>query len=184
MKLPVFQLDAFTGNVFGGNPAVVVCVENCLADSTLAAIAVEHNISTTAFLRSTGEEFEIRYFMPIGELNLVGHASLAAAHVLLRLLRPDLRSATVRRRTGLLCLDLSEAGVGSVIWSTGYRYDYGWLKIQLLDGRGAPIQRRGVTSCLNVYFLGLHWMYSFKSAILAYVAGDAAYLADRIVTDR
>ena len=109
MKLPVFQLDAFTGNVFGGNPAVLVCVENCLADSTLAAIAVEHNISTTAFLRSTGE---IRYFMPIGELNLVGHASLAAAHVLLRLLRPDLRSATVRRRTGLLCLDLSEPASG------------------------------------------------------------------------
>lgn len=82
------------------------------------------------------------------------------------------------------CLDLAKAGIGSVIWSTGYRYDYGWLKIPLLDGRGAPIQRRGVTSCPNVYFLGLHWMYSFKSAILAYVAEDATYLADRIATSR
>lgn len=110
MKLPVFQLDAFTGNVFGGNPAVVVCVEDRLDDSTLAAIADERNISTTSFLRSVDEEFEIRYFMPIGELSLVGHASLAAAHVLLRLLRPGLGSATLRRRTGLLHVSSMDDG--------------------------------------------------------------------------
>jgi putative flavoprotein involved in K+ transport len=77
-------------------------------------------------------------------------------------------------------LDLSSSGIRSVIWSTGYRYQYDWLHIPVLDERGAPLQQRGVTSSPNVYFLGLHWMYKFKSAILAYVGEDAAYLADRI----
>jgi putative flavoprotein involved in K+ transport len=81
-------------------------------------------------------------------------------------------------------LDLAEAGIASVIWSTGYRYDYGWLKLPVLDERGAPLQRRGLTSCPNIYFLGLHWMYKFKSAILAYVVEDAAYLADHIAASR
>jgi putative flavoprotein involved in K+ transport len=83
-----------------------------------------------------------------------------------------------------VCFTPSAKSSASPIWSTGYRYDYGWLNIPLLDGHGAPIQRRGVTSCPNVYFLGLHWMYSFKSAILAYVAEDAGYLADRIAVTR
>jgi putative flavoprotein involved in K+ transport len=54
----------------------------------------------------------------------------------------------------------------------------------VLDGRDAPLQRRGVTPCPNVYFLGLHWMYKFKSAILAYVVEDATYLADHIAAIR
>jgi len=81
-------------------------------------------------------------------------------------------------------LDLAEAGIASVVWSTGYGYDYGWLKIPVLDERGAPMQRRGLTSCPNAYFLGLHWMYKFKSAILAYMAEDANYLADHIAGSR
>jgi PhzF family phenazine biosynthesis protein len=110
MKLPVFQLDAFTGQVFGGNPAVVVCLQDWLDDAALAAIAREHNISTTAFLRESGDDFEIRYFLPIGEAPLVGHASLAAAHVLLRILRPGLQSLTLRRRTGTLRISVAENG--------------------------------------------------------------------------
>jgi PhzF family phenazine biosynthesis protein len=138
MKLPVFQLDAFTGNVFGGNPAVVVCVEDCLEDSTLVAIAVEHNISTTAFLRSSGEEFEIRYFTPIGELNLVGHASLAAAHVLLHLLRPDLRSATLRRRTGLLHVSSADDGCVAITLPAAPALPCA-MPAGLADALGAPI---------------------------------------------
>ncbi|MEZ5832389.1 MAG: PhzF family phenazine biosynthesis protein [Dongiaceae bacterium] len=114
MKLPMFHLDAFTGTVFGGNPAVVICVEEWLPDALLAAIAVEHNISTTAFLRKDGDAYEIRYFMPIGELSLVGHASLAAAHVLLRLLRPDLASTTLRRRGGALHVSKLDNGSSAI----------------------------------------------------------------------
>jgi PhzF family phenazine biosynthesis protein len=111
MKLPVFQLDAFTGKVFGGNPAVVVCLHDWPPDETLLAIAREHNISTTAFLRESGGGYEIRYFLPIGELPSVGHASLAAAHVILRILHPGLRSAVLQRPAGPLQVATDGDGV-------------------------------------------------------------------------
>lgn len=102
MTLRAFQIDTFTGKVFGGNPAVVVLVPDWPDDARLAAIAREHNISTTAFLRVAGGSSEIRYFLPIGEVPLVGHASLAAAYVLLRILQPGLDSANLRFRAGSL----------------------------------------------------------------------------------
>jgi putative flavoprotein involved in K+ transport len=92
--------------------------------------------------------------------------------------------AAISPITPLASLDLSKSQIRSVIWSTGYRYEYDWLNIPVLDQRGAPLQQRGVTSLPNAYFLGLHWMYKFKSAILAYVSEDAAYLADRIAMSR
>lgn len=102
MKLRIFQIDAFAGRVFAGNPAVVCCLDDWLDDAVLAAIAAEQNISTTAFLIDRGDAFDIRFFAPIGELPLAGHASLAAAYVALRALRPELPSAVLRRRGGSL----------------------------------------------------------------------------------
>jgi predicted PhzF superfamily epimerase YddE/YHI9 len=102
MKLPVYQIDAFAGRVFAGNPAIVCCLDAWLEDPLLTAIAAEHNISVAAFLRDAGDVFEIRYFTPTGELPLVGHASLAAAYVVLGILRPGQLQATLRRRTGTL----------------------------------------------------------------------------------
>ena len=75
---------------------------------------------------------------------------------------------------------LAAAEISTVIWSTGYRFDFDWVKLPVLDGNGAPIQERGVTSVPNVYFLGLHWMHTFKSGVFFGVGDDAAYLADRI----
>ncbi len=110
MKARAYQLDTFTGRVFGGNPAVVVCLDEWPEDATLAAIALEHNIATTAFLCDRGNDFDIRYFLPMGELPLVGHASLAAAHVLLRILRPGTPSMNLRRRKGTLRVSVTDAG--------------------------------------------------------------------------
>lgn len=110
MKSAVFQIDTFTDKVLGGNPAVIVCVDAWPDDATLAAIAREHNAPTTAFLREAGGAFEIRYFLPIGELPLVGHASLAAAHVVLKILRPGLVSATLKRRNGTLRISAEDGG--------------------------------------------------------------------------
>jgi PhzF family phenazine biosynthesis protein len=73
-----------------------------LDDSVLQSIAAEHNKSTTAFLLHRGADCEIRYFLPIGEVPLVGHASLAVAHVMLNLLQPQASSAVLRRRNGRL----------------------------------------------------------------------------------
>jgi len=102
MKLDVFQIDAFASRVFAGNPAMVCCLGEWLEDGVLRAITTEHNAAVVAFLVDRGPHFDIRYFTPIGELSLVGHASLAAAHVVLRILRPGLSQAVLHRRSGTL----------------------------------------------------------------------------------
>ena len=77
-------------------------------------------------------------------------------------------------------LDLREENVGTILWAGGYGFSYDWVKLPILDAKGAPVQQRGVTACPGVYFLGLHWMHTFRSAILAFMGRDAAYLADHI----
>ncbi len=78
-------------------------------------------------------------------------------------------------------LDLGCAGVTSVIWAIGYRYDFGWVKCALLDAAGKLVHRRGVTAVPGVYFLGLPRLHKVKSAFLWGVGEDAAYLAEHIV---
>lgn len=102
MKCDVFQIDAFATLVFAGNPALVCCLDDWPEDGLLRAITAEHTGAVIAFLVDRGSHFEIRYFMSIGELSLVGHASLAAAHVVLRILRPGLTQAVLQRRSGAL----------------------------------------------------------------------------------
>jgi putative flavoprotein involved in K+ transport len=75
-------------------------------------------------------------------------------------------------------VDLKAANITSVIWGTGYEFDFKWIKIPVLNERGAPVQERGVTNCRNLYFLGLHWMHTFKSGVLFGVGEDAEYLTD------
>jgi putative flavoprotein involved in K+ transport len=77
-----------------------------------------------------------------------------------------------------LALNLREANINTVIWATGHRFDFKWAQLPVFDPSGAPIQKRGVTSCPGLYFLGLHWMHTFKSGLLSFVGEDAAYLAD------
>jgi len=82
MSLPIYQVDAFTAKLFAGNPAAVVLSESELSVSTMQKIAAENNLSETAFVVSRGEQFQIRWFTPTDEVDLCGHATLAAAHVL------------------------------------------------------------------------------------------------------
>lgn len=81
-KLPLFQLDAFTNRRFAGNPAAVVLLDNWLPDELLVAIAAENNLSETAFVIPGAGEVPLRWFTPTVEIDLCGHATLAAAHVL------------------------------------------------------------------------------------------------------
>jgi putative flavoprotein involved in K+ transport len=80
-------------------------------------------------------------------------------------------------------LDLAAAGIASVVWATGFRRDFGWIDAPVLDGRGEPIHRRGVTGCAGLYFLGLPWLHKLKSSVLCGVGDDAAHLADHIAYD-
>jgi putative flavoprotein involved in K+ transport len=77
-------------------------------------------------------------------------------------------------------LDLRRENIAAIIWATGYDYDYDWLQAPVLDADGRPLQKRGVTPVLGLYFLGLHWMHTFKSGLLSGVGSDAAHLAEHI----
>jgi PhzF family phenazine biosynthesis protein len=82
MRIPLYQVDAFTDKVFGGNPAAVCPLESWLDTSVMQNIAAENNLSETAFYVKKGEGFEIRWFTPRIEIDLAGHPTLATAHVI------------------------------------------------------------------------------------------------------
>ncbi len=82
MKFPIFQVDAFTDSIFGGNPAAVVPLNAWLSQETMQRIAMENNLSETAFYVEEHEAFGLRWFTPEVEVDLCGHATLATAHVL------------------------------------------------------------------------------------------------------
>jgi len=82
MKLPIFQVDAFTDSIFGGNPAAVIPLKSWLPEETMQQIAMENNLSETAFYVEEREGFTLRWFTPEVEVDLCGHATLATAHVL------------------------------------------------------------------------------------------------------
>jgi predicted PhzF superfamily epimerase YddE/YHI9 len=82
MRIPLYQVDAFTDKVFGGNPAAVCPMEAWLDTSLMQNIAAENNLSETAFYVKKGDRFEIRWFTPRLEIDLAGHPTLAAAHVI------------------------------------------------------------------------------------------------------
>jgi putative flavoprotein involved in K+ transport len=79
-------------------------------------------------------------------------------------------------------LDLEEASITSVIWATGFRRDFGWIRLPVFDERGEPVHRRGVTRRAGLYFLGLPWLYSLRSSVLCGVGDDAAHLAEHIAS--
>lgn len=78
-------------------------------------------------------------------------------------------------------LDLRSAGIATVIWATGFAYDFSWIDGAILDDFGYPVTDRGVTEVPGLYFTGLNWMHKRKSGILYGVDEDAAHLASRIV---
>src|SRR5580698_10860442 len=83
MELPIYQIDAFASALFRGNPAAVCPLEEWLADETLQNIASENNLSETAYYVRKGERYDLRWFTPAVEVGLCGHATLAAASVIL-----------------------------------------------------------------------------------------------------
>ncbi|HEX8367301.1 MAG TPA: PhzF family phenazine biosynthesis protein [Pyrinomonadaceae bacterium] len=87
MNLQIFQVDAFTKKPLGGNPAAVCPLNEWLADETMLKIAAENNLSETAFFVAKDDFYEIRWFTPNVEINLCGHATLAASYVIFNCLK-------------------------------------------------------------------------------------------------
>ena len=102
VKVPFYHVDAFTLETFGGNPAGVVPLHHWLDDRTLLALAAELNLPATAFFVPRGDDFEIRWFAPAGELELCGHGTLAAGHVLLHRLHAGRSTIDFEARSGKL----------------------------------------------------------------------------------
>ena len=91
---------------------------------------------------------------------------------------PDLRDGYEVRE--ILELELEAASIASVIWATGYKFDFSMVKLPAFDADGYPLQQRGVTEYPGLYFIGLPFLHTFKSGILAGVGDDAAHVAGHI----
>jgi PhzF family phenazine biosynthesis protein len=105
MKIPIYQVDAFTSEVFSGNPAAVCMLDAWIEDEQLQSIAAENNLPETAFLVRNGDGFDLRWFTPTTEVALCGHATLASAFVLFTCRKwpeEDIRFST--RKSGQLAV--------------------------------------------------------------------------------
>lgn len=113
-RIPLYQIDAFTGRLFAGNPAAVCPLEEWLSPEQMQAMAAENNLSETAFFVRGVEGYDLRWFTPKVEVDLCGHATLASAFVVFQYLEPERKEVrfhtrsgelTVRRQGELLVMD-------------------------------------------------------------------------------
>jgi len=102
MLIPFYQVDAFTDRLFGGNPAGICPLDHWLEDDVMQKIAMENNLSETAFFVKEDKGFHIRWFTPKVEVNLCGHATLASAHVIFRHLGFSDEMISFQSRSGIL----------------------------------------------------------------------------------
>lgn len=102
MRLPYFQVNAFTSSTFGGNPAGVCVLDRWLPDRLMQSIAAENNLSETAFFVREIDHFNLRWFTPTMEVDLCGHATLASAHVLISALGHPEPCVQFQSRSGVL----------------------------------------------------------------------------------
>lgn len=152
-RISIYQVDAFSSQVFGGNPAAVVPLDQALDDRILQAIAAENNLSETAFIMEAGTHFQLRWFTPTTEVPLCGHATLASAWVIFNYLWPDLDQALFATLSGELRVR---------------ELDDGWLELDF-----PKLACRKLEQPPQALLDGL----GIKPAELFVVEGDSNYLA-------
>jgi len=108
MKIPIYQIDAFANKPFEGNPAAVCPLQSWLSDEVMQSIAAENNLSETAFFVPTQNGFHIRWFTPVAEVDLCGHATLASAYVLFNFLGFEESTIAFESKSGLLKVSKNE----------------------------------------------------------------------------
>jgi putative flavoprotein involved in K+ transport len=121
-----------------------------------------------------------RAFLDVADAHVTRHGLDMPEEPGARLAHPDppCLARPVRR------LDLQACGIAAVVWATGYRCDFSWIDLPVLDAGGEPIHRAGITDIPGLYFLGLQWLSKMNSSFLAGVGDDAARLADHIAARR
>lgn len=108
MIIPIYQADAFTEKLFGGNPAAVCPLEEWLPDTTMQNIAMENNLAETAFIVKEKDRYHIRWFTPALEVALCGHATLAAAHIYMNHLGHNESQIIFNSKSGLLRVTMQD----------------------------------------------------------------------------
>jgi putative flavoprotein involved in K+ transport len=81
-------------------------------------------------------------------------------------------------------LDLKEAGIGTILWATGYQFDFSWIKVDAFDEKGRPLHQRGVSQEPGLYFVGLPWQTRRGSSFIWGVWHDAKFIADQIAIQK
>jgi len=102
MIITMYQVDAFSSEVFGGNPAAVCVLNEWLDDAVLQNIAAENNLAETAFIIKSESGYDLRWFTPAVEIDLCGHATLASAYVIFKFLEPELKYVAFQTMSGEL----------------------------------------------------------------------------------
>jgi PhzF family phenazine biosynthesis protein len=110
MRIPIYYVDAFTNRRFSGNPAAVMPLSDFLPDETLQAIAAENNLSETAFLVPDNGNYRLRWFTPLLEVPLCGHATLASAAVVMQRLEPGRQQVVFHSLSGSLTVKIENSG--------------------------------------------------------------------------
>lgn len=105
-SLPIYQIDAFSDQIFSGNPAAICPLDEWLTDDVMQKVASENNLSETAFFKQTGDAaFDLRWFTPTAEVDLCGHATLATAYLLFEKLQTGLDEIAFSTKSGILSVE-------------------------------------------------------------------------------
>lgn len=150
MNIPVYQVDAFTSRLFGGNPAAVCPLKDWLQDRQMQSIAAENNLSETAFFVPRGNRYHLRWFTPSVEVDLCGHATLASGFVVLNHLDPSRDSVTFETMSG----ELTVARKGKLLsMDFPSRPPDSWeAPAELLEGLGKePEMVLAARDCMAIY---------------------------------
>jgi len=150
----LYQIDAFADGVFTGNPAAVVPLDTWLPDDIMQSIALENNLSETAFFVKEDDIYAIRWFTPLVEVNLCGHATLASAYVLFNELKTAGDQISFSSRSG----PLSVSRNGEVL-----TLDFPTDKLDTIEVNPKILQALNVTACTSVFEGRDDVMYVFKS---------------------
>ncbi len=111
MELTLYQIDAFTKNVFSGNPAAICPLTDWLDDDIMQSIALENNLSETAFFIPDDDGYHIRWFTPVSEVDLCGHATLASAYVIFNLLEYHNNQIHFNSKSGPLYIEKQDSRI-------------------------------------------------------------------------
>ncbi|NIE76293.1 PhzF family phenazine biosynthesis protein [Pantoea sp. Tr-811] len=169
MQLEIFQVDAFSAEPFGGNPAAVIPLQSWLPDDVLQRIAEENNLSETAYFVRNGERFDLRWFTPTVEVDLCGHATLASAYVLFEQLGEQAEVLRFNTRSGELRVSRGNDGLLAM--------DFPAKQPQPVEAPAGLLQALGLGSAKAVYRSDDYVVVVDDASVIAPLQPDFAALS-------